>query len=132
VTSHAARLSSVPTRELFARDPGRFERFSHEKVGLLMDFSRQRFDEIVLQKLLEFVDTVGMRARIDAMWRGDKINTTEDRSVLHVAPRQPTGAKVCGADIEKTVMTERNRMLGFADLGPAMAVLALKGSPRAA
>ena len=48
LTSHATRLNSVPTRELFARDPGRFERFSREKVGLLMDFSRQRFDEIVL------------------------------------------------------------------------------------
>jgi glucose-6-phosphate isomerase len=153
LTSHATRLSSVPTRELFARDPGRFERFSREKVGLLMDFSRQRFDEIVLKKLLELVDAVGMRARIDAMWRGDKINTTENRSVLHVALRQPPGAKVGGADIEKTVMTERERMLGFADsvrsgrikgssgkpfktvvnigiggsdLGPAMAVLALE------
>lgn len=152
LTSHAARLSNVPTRELFARDPGRFERFSREKVGLLMDFSRQRFDEIVLGKLLELVDAVGMRARIDAMWRGDKINTTENRAVLHVALRQPPGAKVGGAEIEKIVMTERERMLGFAenvrsgritgsskkpfklvvnigiggsDLGPAMGVLAL-------
>ena len=153
LASHATRLSSVPTRELFARDPGRFERFSREKVGLLMDFSRQRFDEIVLNKLLELVDAVNLRARIDAMWRGDKINTTENRAVLHVALRQPPGAKVGGVDIEKTVMTERERMLGFAesvrngrvtgssqkpfrrvvnigiggsDLGPAMGVLALE------
>src|ERR1700746_2180025 len=104
LTSHATRLSGVPTRELFARDPGRFERFSREKVGLLMDFSRQRFDEIVLAKLLELVDAVGMRARIDAMWRGDKINTTENRAVLHVALRQPAGAGVGGAEIEKIVM----------------------------
>ena len=66
LTSHAARLSSVPVRELFARDPGRYERFSREKVGLLMDFSRQRCDEIVLNKLIELVDTVGLRERIDA------------------------------------------------------------------
>ena len=160
LTSHATRLSSVPTRELFARDPGRFERFSREKVGLFMDFSRQRFDEIVLKKLLELVDAVGMRARIDAMWRGDKINTTENRAVLHVALRQPPGAKIGGADIEKTVMTERERMLGFADsvrsrpnqgklgespsrlvvnigiggsdLGPAMGVLALEEFTKAA
>src|ERR1700753_2041278 len=106
LTSHATRLSTVPTRELFARDPGRFERFSREKVGLLMDFSRQRFDEIVLNKLLELVDSVGLRARIEAMWRGDKINTTENRAVQHVALRQPPGAKVGGADIEKIVVTE--------------------------
>ena len=153
LTSHAARLSGVPTRELFARDPGRFERFSREKLGLLMDFSRQRFDEIVFKKLLELADGVGLRARIDAMFRGDKINTTENRAVLHVALRQPPGAQIGGADIERTVMNERERMLGFADsvragritgsskkpfrtvvnigiggsdLGPAMGVLALE------
>jgi glucose-6-phosphate isomerase len=153
LTSHATRLSAVPTRELFARDPGRFERFSREKVGLLMDFSRQRFDEIALKRLLELADGVGLRARIDAMFRGDKINTTENRAVLHVALRQPHGAQIGGADIEKIVMNERERMLGFAesvragritgsskkpfrmvvnigiggsDLGPAMGVLALE------
>jgi glucose-6-phosphate isomerase len=152
LTSHASRLNSVPVRELFARDPGRYERFSREKIGLLMDFSRQRFDEIVLNKLLELVDAVGMRARIEAMFRGEKINTTENRAVLHVALRQPPGAQIGGPEIEKTVMKERERMLGFteavragrvtgsskkpfklvvnigiggSDLGPAMGVLAL-------
>jgi len=153
LTSHAARLSGVPARELFTRDPGRYERFSREKIGLLMDFSRQRIDEIVLGKLLELVDAVGLRARIDAMWRGERINTTENRAVLHVALRQPPGAQVGGPEIEKTVMKERERMLAFADsvragriagssrkpfklvvnigiggsdLGPAMGVLALE------
>jgi len=153
LTSLSKRLSSVPTRELFARDPGRYERFSREKVGLLMDFSRQRFDEIVLGKLLELVEAVGLRDRIEAMWRGDKINATENRAVLHVALRQPPGAQVGGGEIEKTVMRERDRMLEFAesvrsgriagsskkpfelvvnigiggsDLGPAMGVLALE------
>ena len=153
LTSHAARLTNVPTRELFARDPGRYERFSREKIGLLMDFSRQRFDEIVLGKLLELVEAVGLRSRIDAMWRGDKINTTENRAVLHVALRQPPGGQVGGPEIEKIVLSERERMLGFAqdvrsgritgssrkpfelvvnigiggsDLGPAMGVLALE------
>jgi glucose-6-phosphate isomerase len=159
LASHATRLSSVPTRELFARDPGRYDRFSREKTGLLMDFSRQRFDEIVFNKLLELVDAVGLRARIEAMWRGDKINTTENRAVLHVALRQPPGAGVGGAEIEKTVMGERERMLSFAesvrggriagsskkpfkrvvnigiggsDLGPAMGVLALEEFTRGA
>src|SRR5947209_8239533 len=115
LAAQATRLSMVPTRELFARDPGRYDRFSREKVGLLMDFSRQRFDEIVLNKLLELVEAVGMRGRIDAMWRGDRINTTENRAVLHVALRQPAGAKIGGAEIERTVLTERERMLAFAE-----------------
>ena len=150
---HATRLAQVPVGELFERDPRRFERFSREQAGLLMDFSRQRLDEIALSKLLQLADAVGLRARIDAMWRGEHINTTEDRAVLHVALRQPAGAAIGGADIEKTVLTERARMLGFAeavrggavrgssgrafrlvvnvgiggsDLGPAMAVQALR------
>jgi len=125
-----------------------------------MDYSRQRVDEVVLAKLAEVADAVGLRERIEAMWRGDKINYTEGRSVLHVALRQPQGAAIGGADIERTVMRERARMLDFAenvrsgaivgstgqrfklvinigiggsDLGPAMAVLALRnyttGSP---
>jgi glucose-6-phosphate isomerase len=153
LTSHASHLSNVPTRELFARDPGRFERFSRQAVGLQMDYSRQRIDEVALAKLLELTDAVGLRARIDAMWRGDRINQTEDRAVLHVALRQPAGAGIGGADIERQVMAERERMLSFAesvrtgrivgssrkpfslvvnigiggsDLGPAMAVQALE------
>ena len=161
LTAHATRLAAVPVRELFERDPKRFERFSREQAGLLLDFSRQRWDEIVLAKLLQLADAVGLRARIDAMWRGEHINTTEDRAVLHVALRQPPGAAIGGADIETTVMAERTRMLAFAqgvrggtirsstqvpfrlvvnigiggsDLGPAMAVQALRaytaGAPR--
>jgi glucose-6-phosphate isomerase len=161
LTAHATRLAAVPVRELFERDPGRFERFAREHAGLFVDFSRQRWDEIVLAKLLQLADAVGLRARIDAMWRGEHINTTEDRAVLHVALRQPPGAAIGGANIEKTVMAERTRMLAFAqgvrsgtirgstqapfrlvvnigiggsDLGPAMAVQALRaytsGAPR--
>ena len=150
--AHAERLAAVPVPELFERDPKRFERFSREHAGLLMDFSRQRLDEIAFAKLFQLADATGLRERIDAMWRGDHINTTENRAVLHVALRQPPGAAVGGAEIEKTVMAERARMLAFAqgvrggtitgssgqpfrlvvnigiggsDLGPAMAVLAL-------
>jgi glucose-6-phosphate isomerase len=152
LSAHAARLAAVPVQELFERDPGRFERLSREQAGLLMDFSRQRLDEIALAKLFQLADAVGLRARIDAMWQGEHINTSEDRAVLHVALRQPRGAGVGGADIEHAVMAERARMLGFArgvregaiqgsagapfrrvvnigiggsDLGPAMAVQAL-------
>ncbi|MBV8308139.1 MAG: glucose-6-phosphate isomerase [Gammaproteobacteria bacterium] len=152
LATQAARLILVPVPELFERDPRRFERFTREGAGLLMDFSRQRLDEIALARLCQLADSVGLRERIDAMFRGDRINTTEDRAVLHVALRQPAGAGLGGAEIEKQVMSERARMLGFAqgvregrirgsagqpfrlvvnigiggsDLGPAMAVPAL-------
>jgi len=159
--THAARLDAVPVRELFARDPQRYERFSREREGLLIDFSRQRLDEQALAALLKLADAVGLRPRIDAMFRGDIINPTEGRAVLHVALRQPPGAAVGGTEIEKLVLAERARMLEFAegvrggairgskgqrftlvvnigiggsDLGPAMAVQALRrftaGSPR--
>ena len=150
--SHAARLAAVPVPELFERDPGRFERLSRQQAGLLLDFSRQRIDEIALAKLELLADAVGLRSRIDAMWRGEHINSTEDRAVLHVALRQPAGAAIGGAAVEQLVMQERARMLAFAesvrngairgsggapfrlvvnigiggsDLGPAMAVQAL-------
>ncbi len=150
--AHATRLVAVPVHELFERDPKRFERFSRAHAGLLMDFSRQRLDEIALAKLFQLADATGLRERIEAMWQGERINTTENRAVLHVALRQPPGAALGGADIEKAVMGERARMLAFAqgvregtlkgstgqafrlvvnigiggsDLGPAMAVLAL-------
>jgi glucose-6-phosphate isomerase len=152
LATQAARLIITPVPELFERDPRRFERFSREQAGLLMDFSRQRLDEIALAKLCQLADAVGLRERIEAMWRGEHINTTEDRAVLHVALRQPPGAGLGGAEIEQQVMTERTRMLSFAqgvregrirgssgqrfrlvvnigiggsDLGPAMAVQAL-------
>jgi glucose-6-phosphate isomerase len=159
--AHATRLAAVPVSELFERDPRRFERFSRERAGLLMDLSRQRLDEIALAKLFQLADAVGLRERIDAMWRGDHINTAEDRAVLHVALRQPPGAAIGGAQIEREVMGERARLLAFAqgvrggtirgsagqpfrvvvnigiggsDLGPAMAVQALRaytaGAPR--
>src|SRR3984893_13106827 len=115
LASHASTLGGVAMPELFSRDPGRFERFSRQAVGLQMDFSRQRIDEVGLAKLTELADAVGFRERIDAMFRGDKINRTEDRAVLHVALRQPAGAAIGGAEIEKQVMAERERMLSFAE-----------------
>jgi len=159
--AHAARLAGTLVRELFARDPQRYEHFAREQAGLLMDFSRQRLDQATLARLLQLADAVGLRSRIDAMFRGEKINPTEGRAVLHVALRQPQGAAIGGADIERQVLAERERMLGFAeavrggtvrgstgepftlvinigiggsDLGPAMAVQALRaytsGGPR--
>src|SRR5207245_1582452 len=77
LTAHATRLAAVPVQELFERDPGRFERLSREQAGLLLDFSRQRLDEIALAKLFQLADVIGLRARIEAMCQGAHINTTE-------------------------------------------------------
>jgi glucose-6-phosphate isomerase len=152
LAAQAARLIIVPVPELFERDPRRSERFSREHAGLLMDFSRQRLDEVALAKLCQLADTIALRERIEAMWRGEHINLSEGRAVLHIALRQPPGAALGGAQIEQQVMAERTRMLSFAegvrtgtirgsagqpfrlvvnigiggsDLGPAMAVQAL-------
>jgi glucose-6-phosphate isomerase len=161
--THASRLSSVHTRELVGGDSKRFEHFSAEGAGVLLDYSRQRVDEPVMASLGALADAVALKDRIQAMWRGDPINATEGRAVLHVALRQPRGAGIGGAEIEKLVLEERERMLAFAesvrsggvvgsskkrftlvvnigiggsDLGPAMAVEALKrysgGGPRCA
>src|SRR2546429_6547759 len=114
LSAHATRLAAVPVQELFERDPKRFERLSREQAGLLIDFSRQRLDEIALAKLFQLADVIGLRARIEAMWQGAHINTTEDRAVLHVALRQPRGAGVGGADIEQAGMGRRGRLPGVA------------------
>src|SRR5207302_4222593 len=111
--AHATRLAAVPVQEQFERDPGRFERLSRERAGLLMDFSRQRLDEIALAKLFQLADVIGLRGRIDAMWQGAHINTTEDRAALHVALRQPRGAGVGGGGIEQAVMADRSPRLGL-------------------
>ncbi len=151
--TQAARLAALPVRELFERDPRRFARLSRTAEGLLMDFSRQRLDASALAELLQLAEAVGLRERIDAMWRGEHINPTEDRAVLHIALRQPPGAALGGAAVEKLVMDERAHMLDFAagvrggtirgsagapftlvvnigiggsDLGPAMGVQALR------
>ena len=153
LAAHAKRLGAVATRELFTRDPGRFERFSRRGAGVLMDFSRQHLDEMVLGKLVELAEAVGLREHREAMWRGEKINATEGRAVLHVALRQPAGSLIGGVEIAREVLEERERMLAFAegvragriagssgkafnrvvnigiggsDLGPAMAVRALR------
>ena len=129
LTSHATRLGAVTTRELFTREPGRFERFSRQGAGLLMDFSRQHLDEKALDKLIELADAVGLGERREAMWRGEKINTTEGRSVLHVALRQPAGALIGGAQIAAEVLEERERMLAFAEGVRAGRIVGSSGKP---
>ncbi len=105
----------------FATDPGRADALSVEAEGLLLDFSRQRLDRDVLGALLRLADERSLRAAIDAMFRGEPINVTEQRQVLHVAlrgarsPADDPVANPWGAGIAQAVLDERARMLSFAE-----------------
>lgn len=129
LTAEAERLTAVPVAALFERDPGRAARFTRRCGELLLDLSRQRVDEVTLGKLAQLAEATGLRSRIDAMFAGEHINTTEDRAVLHVALRQRPGAAVGGAEVERQVMDERTRMLRFADQVRAGSVRGSRGQP---
>src|SRR4051794_26695139 len=91
---HFSQVRNVHLRQLFADDPKRGERLTSEAAGLFLDYSKNRVTDETLKLLVSLADECGLKARIDAMFRGDKINTTEDRAVLHVALRAPKGQKI--------------------------------------
>ena len=86
---HAEVIGGAHLRELFAADPSRGERLSAEAAGLYLDYSKNRVTDETLGLLIELARTHGLEPRRDEMMRGDRINRTEDRSVLHVALRMP-------------------------------------------
>src|ERR1043166_9257942 len=98
---HHARIRDVHLRRLFADDARRGERLTVEGVGLYLDYSKHRVTDETLRLLVRLAEEAGLRERIDAMFRGDKINPTENRAVLHVGLRAPKGQKVVvdGADV---------------------------------
>jgi glucose-6-phosphate isomerase len=153
--THAEQLKGVHLRQLFADDPGRGDRFSVEAAGIFLDFSKNRITEETLQLLLRLAEASGLADRIDTMFRGEKINTTENRAVLHVALRAPASRSILvdGKDVvpevhavidQMTRFANRVRMgswvghtgkrirnivnigIGGSDLGPVMAYEALK------
>src|SRR4051812_19150596 len=115
--ARASETQAVTLRSLRDGDSARADRFSFEAVGLYLDYSRQRIDADGLRLLVGLAEAAKLRQRIDAMWRGDAINTTEDRAVLHTALRIPEGATTGpgGEAIAREVLAERERMLKFAD-----------------
>ncbi len=115
--SHHAELAPRHLRELFAADPERGERFTVEALGLYLDYSKHRITEETIGLLLGLAEQSGLRERIDAMFRGDRINVSEDRSVLHVALRMPRQATlvVDGVDVVAEVHTVLDRMFAFAE-----------------
>ena len=152
---HYQKTKDLHLRALFENDPRRGERMSAEAVGVYLDYSKNRITDETIALLIELADQVGLRARIEAMFRGEKINTTEDRAVLHVALRAPRGASIFvdGANVVPQVHGVLDKMaqfsnrvrsgqwkghtgavirnvvnigIGGSDLGPVMAYEALK------
>jgi glucose-6-phosphate isomerase len=114
---HHAQIAGRHLRELFAAEPRRAERFTVEAAGLVLDYSKNRISEETVRLLLQLADESDLRGRIDAMFRGDRINVSEDRSVLHVALRMPAGHPllVDGVDVVKQVHEVLGRMRTFAE-----------------
>src|SRR5262245_57127729 len=85
--AHYQKVKALHLRKLFAEDPQRGERLPVEALGIYLDYSKNRITDETLKLLLQLAEESGLRARIDAMFRGEKINITEKRAVLHVALR---------------------------------------------
>src|ERR1035437_967101 len=153
--AHHQKVRDLHLRELFATDPKRGARLTTEAVGVTLDYSKNRVTDETLGLLLQLAEESSLRARIDAMFRGEKINRTEDRAVLHVALRAPRGASILvdGQNVVPQVHAVLDKMadfcnrirsgawkghtgkpirnvvnigIGGSDLGPVMAYEALK------
>jgi glucose-6-phosphate isomerase len=112
---HHRKVSDLHLRQLFADDPQRGERLTAEGAGLFLDYSKNRLTDETLQLLLQLAEESGVQARREAMFRGEKINPTENRAVLHVALRAPKGRsiRVDGVDVVPRVHAVLDKMAGF-------------------
>jgi len=153
--THYKKIQRLHLRRLFADDAKRGERMTTEAAGLFLDYSKNRITDETVKLLLELAEESGLRSRIEAMFRGEKINTTERRAVLHVALRAPKGVSIVvdGEDVVPQVHAVLDKMadfsnrvrsgkwkghtgkrirnvinigIGGSDLGPVMAYEALK------
>ena len=153
--AHHANMRGQRLRDLFSDDPTRGERMTAQAAGVFLDYSKNRIRDETLRLLIELAEQSGLRAKIEAMFRGEKINTTENRAVLHVALRAPKGAAIIvdGVNVVTQVHAVLDKMADFAqrvrsgqwkghtgerirnvvnigiggsDLGPVMAYEALK------
>ena len=115
--SHYKKVREVHLRNLFAADPGRGERMTAEAAGIFLDYSKNRITEETIQLLVKLAEESGLRSRIEAMFRGDKINVTEKRAVLHVALRAPQGASIVvdGENVVPQVHAVLDRMADFSN-----------------
>src|SRR5437899_7163395 len=114
---HYQKIQTLHLRTLFAEDPRRGERFATEAVGIYFDYSKNRITEETMRLLLQLAEESGLQTRIEAMFRGEKINVTEKRAVLHVALRAPKGASIVvdGEEVVPKVHAVLDKMADFAD-----------------
>jgi glucose-6-phosphate isomerase len=155
LASHHQKVQELHLRQLFVDDPKRGERLTTEALGLYLDYSKNRVTDETLKLLFQLAEECGLRARIEAMFKGEKINITENRAVLHVALRAPRGASIIvdGENVVPQVHAVLDKMgefatrvrsgewkghtgksirniinvgIGGSDLGPVMAYEALK------
>jgi len=114
---HHASIRGLHLKRLFADDPVRGERMTAEAAGVYIDYSKNRVREETLKLLIELAERSELRARIDAMFRGDKINLTENRAVLHVALRAPKGSSILvdGKNVVPEVHAMLDNMADFAN-----------------
>jgi glucose-6-phosphate isomerase len=115
--AHYTSSKNAHLRDLFAKDPSRGERLAVEAVGLYFDYSKHRVTDETIKLLIQLARESNLNAHIDAMFRGDRINVTEKRSVLHIALRKPKGEKliVDGKDVVAEVHEVLDRMAAFCD-----------------
>ena len=114
---HYEQVRGLQLRQMFADDPKRGERFTLQAAGIFLDYSKNRVTDETLKLLLQLAQQAGLRERIDAMFRGDKINITENRAVLHVALRAPRDEKILvdGKDVVPEVHSVLDKMAAFCD-----------------
>ena len=114
---HHEEIEGRHLRDLFAEDPGRGERLTAEACGIFLDYSKNRVTDETMRLLVELAEECGVTERRDAMFRGEHINVSEDRAVLHVALRMPAGESlvVDGANVVAEVHEVLGRMRQFAD-----------------
>ncbi|MFZ0745703.1 MAG: glucose-6-phosphate isomerase [Terracidiphilus sp.] len=115
--AHYAQVRTAHLRDLFAADPSRGERMTVDAIGLFLDYSKNRITDETLRLLVQLAQESGVSSRIDAMFRGDKINVTEGRAVLHVALRAPKGTSILvdGQNVVPEVHAVLERMAAFSD-----------------
>jgi glucose-6-phosphate isomerase len=115
--AHSQQIQGKPLKQLFADDPQRGERFTVEAAGIFLDYSKNRITDETLKLLIQLAEESGLRERIDAMFRGEKINITENRAVLHVALRAPKSESILvdGADVVPAVHAVLDKMAAFAE-----------------
>src|SRR5262245_3474052 len=117
LAAHAKDIRGQHLRTLFADDPKRGERLTAEGAGIYLDYSKNRVTDDTIAMLIRLAEASALRERIDAMFGGARINTTENRSVLHVALRAPRGASIVvdGKDVVPDVHAVLDAMAGFSN-----------------